>query len=280
MRISLNLATRPYADIGPALKRLRIAMAVLVVIGIGLGLGLRAFHQQAEEARKTEQQVQSEIDAINRERQGYQDLMHQPANDALLKQATALNQLIDEKTFSWTLAMEDLETVLPGGVQAISLDPARDSKTGIIALKLRVVGPRDRAVDLVENLEHSKHFLLPSIVGESMESAGGPGERLEPPSASNRVNFELQAQYNPDTTLDRKAQHKAEKPTADGERAGHSTAPTHARPSAPPPHAVQAPAAPGQKPKQSANNGPGLNKPNRPNLNPNSKPNHNPGGPR
>ena len=280
MRISVNLATRPYADIGPALKRLRIAMAVLVVIGIGLGLGLRAFHQQAEEARKTEQQVQSEIDAINRERQGYQDLMHQPANDALLKQATALNQLIDEKTFSWTLAMEDLETVLPGGVQAISLDPARDSKTGIIALKLRVVGPRDRAVDLVENLEHSKHFLLPSIVGESMESAGGPGERLEAPSASNRVNFELQAQYNPDTTLDRKAQKRAEKPTADGERAGHSTAPTHASHSAPPPHAAQAPAAPGPKPKQSANNGPGLNKPNRPNLNPNSKPNHNPGGPR
>jgi type IV pilus assembly protein PilN len=286
MRITLNLATRPYADIGPALKRLRIAMAVLVVIGIGLGLGLRAFHQQAEEARKTEQQVQSEIDAINRERQGYQDLMRQPANDALLKQATALNQLIDEKTFSWTLAMEDLETVLPGGVQAISLDPARDSKTGIIALKLRVVGPRDRAVDLVENLEHSKHFLLPSIVGESMESAGGPAEKLEAPSASNRVNFELQAQYNPDTTLDRKAQHKAEKPTADGERVGHSTAPTHASHSAPPPHAdhpvpphaVQAPATPGQKPKQSANNGHGLNKPNRPNLNPNSKPN--PGGPR
>jgi len=119
-----------------------------------------------------------------------------------------------------------------------------------------------------------------------MESAGGPAEKLEAPSASNRVNFELQAQYNPDTTLDRKAQKKDEKPTADGERVGHSTAPTHASHSAPPPHAdhpvpphaVQAPAAPGQKPRQSANNGRGLNKPNRPNSNPNSKPN--PGGPR
>ena len=280
MRITLNLATRPYADIGPSLKRLRIAMAVLVVIGIGLGLGLRSLHQQAEDARKTEQQVQSKIDAINRERQGYQDLMRQPANDALLKQAMALNQLFDEKTFSWTLAMEDLETVLPGGVQAISLDPARDSKTGIITLKLRVVGPRDRAVDLVENLEHSKHFLFPSIVGESMESAGGPAEKLEAPSASNRVNFELLAEYNPDMTLDRKAQKKDEKPTADGERAGLSTAPTHARPSAPPPHvdhpvpphAVQAPAAPGQKPMQPANSGPWQHKPNRQNSNP--------GGPR
>ena len=42
MRITLNLATRPYADIGPAIKRLRIAMAVLVVVGIGLGVGLHA----------------------------------------------------------------------------------------------------------------------------------------------------------------------------------------------------------------------------------------------
>ena len=41
-----------------------------------------------------------------------------------------LNQLFDEKTFSWTLAMEDLETVLPGGVQVATLDPTRDQKTG------------------------------------------------------------------------------------------------------------------------------------------------------
>jgi len=72
MKITLNLATRPYTDIGPALKRLRIAIAVLAVMAIGLGLGLRAVHQKADEARATEQRVQSKIDAINREREGYQ----------------------------------------------------------------------------------------------------------------------------------------------------------------------------------------------------------------
>jgi type IV pilus assembly protein PilN len=39
MKITLNLATRPYADQGPALKRLRIGMAVLAVILAWLGLG-------------------------------------------------------------------------------------------------------------------------------------------------------------------------------------------------------------------------------------------------
>jgi type IV pilus assembly protein PilN len=196
MRIAVNLATRPYADLGPAIKRLRIAMAVLVVVGLGLGLGLRAFHQKAEEARAREQSLDMQIAHVAQERQGYQDLMRQPDNAQLLTQAGALNQLFNEKTFSWTLAMEDLEAVLPGGVQVATIEPVRNTKTGIITLHLRVVGPRDRAVDLVRNLERSRLFLLPRIVGESSESSGGPGEKLEPVSASNRVNFDLLADYN------------------------------------------------------------------------------------
>jgi type IV pilus assembly protein PilN len=222
MKITLNLATRPYTDIGPALKRLRIAIAVLAVMAIGLGLGLRAVHQKADEARATEQRVQSKIDAINREREGYQEMMRQPANARLLKEVGMLNQLFDQKTFSWTLAMEDLENVVPGGVQVATLEPTSDEKTGRTTVKLRVVGPRDRADDLVQNLEHSKHFLLPGIVGESSEATGGQADRLEPVSASNRFTFELQAEYNPAATVERKAQKKLEekKPSAGGDGAG------------------------------------------------------------
>ncbi|MGA2834285.1 MAG: fimbrial assembly protein [Terracidiphilus sp.] len=218
MRITLNLATRPYTDIGPALKRLRIAMAVLALMAIGLWLGLRAVHQKADEARATEQRVQSKIDAINREREGYHQMMRQPANARLLTEVGMLNQLFEQKTFSWTLAMEDLENVVPGGVQVATLEPTSDEKTGRTTLKLRVVGPRDRADDLVQNLEHSKHFLLPGIVGESSEATatGGQADRLEPLNASNRFTFELQAVYNPAVTTERKAQKKPEgkKPSA------------------------------------------------------------------
>ncbi|MGA3009691.1 MAG: fimbrial assembly protein [Terracidiphilus sp.] len=218
MRITLNLATRPYTDIGPALRRLRIAMAVLAVMAIGLWLGLRAVHQKADEARRTEQLVQSKIDAVTREREGYQQMMRQPANARLLTEVGMLNQLFEEKTFSWTLAMEDLENVLPGGVQVATLEPTSDEKSGRTTLKLRVVGPRDRADDLVQNLEHSKHFLLPGIVGESSEATatGGQVDRLEPVSASNRFTFELQAEYNPTSPTERKTQKRLgdKKPSA------------------------------------------------------------------
>ncbi len=204
MRVQINLATRPFADLGPALKRLRIAMGVLALIAIALGLGLRAFHQKAEAARARDHSLDGQIARITQERQGYQAMMRKPENAEVLAQAEALNKLFDEKAFSWTLAMEDLETVLPGGVQVTSIEPNRD-KDGHITLHLRVLGPRDRAIELVSNLEHSRHFIEPRIVGESSESSGAPGERLEPVSASNRVNFDLLAEYNPVSANDHKA---------------------------------------------------------------------------
>jgi type IV pilus assembly protein PilN len=204
MRISLNLATRPFADFGPALKRLRIAMGILLLIAIGLVFGLRAFDKKAEAARARDHSLDGQIAQIAQERQSYKELMRQPANALLVQQAATLNRLFDEKSFSWTLAMEDLETVLPGGVQVSTLEPAR-AKDGHITLHLRVIGPRDRAVELVRNLEHSKRFLSPRIVGENTEAAGVPGERLEPVSASTKVDFELLAEYNPASPGERKA---------------------------------------------------------------------------
>ena len=196
MRVTLNLATRPFADLGPAIKRLRIGMGILALLAIALGLGLRALHQKAEEARAREHSLDGEIARVTQERQSYQALMQRPDNAQLLTQANDLNRLFDEKAFSWTLAMENLETVLPGGVMVSTIEPVRN-KDGHITLHLRVVGPRDRSVDLVRNLEHSRRFLEPRIVGENSETNSGPNQRLEPVSASNRFNFDLLAEYNP-----------------------------------------------------------------------------------
>ncbi|MGB8261666.1 MAG: fimbrial assembly protein [Terracidiphilus sp.] len=239
MRIRLNLATRPYADLGPALKALRIAMGVLILLCGLLWLGVRAFHQRAEEARARERTVDRKIAQIQRERQGYQDLMQQPENALVLKQATTLNALFDEKGFSWTLAMEDLETVLPGGVQATTLEPQRNPKDGHITLRLRVAGPRDRAVDLVRNLEHSRRFLLPRIVSEGAESAGGANaQQLEPVSATNRFSFDLLADYNPAPPGERRAEKKPQAGSVPAARPATRPAPAAVIPMGKPPARV------------------------------------------
>lgn len=238
MRVTLNLATRPFADLGPAIKRLRIAMGILALVSILLGFGLHAIHQKAEAARTSAHSLDTKIAAINLERKQYEDLMRQPDNAQLLEQAAVLNKIIDDKAFSWTLAMEDLETVLPGGVQVTSLEPARQ-KDGHITLTLRVSGPRDRAVDLVRNLEHSRRFLLPRIVGENAaDTSDRPGAmRLQPVSAADRVDFDVQAEYNPATPDERKATHKQSAKREPSEEvhklASHVAAPVRLAPAAP-----------------------------------------------
>jgi type IV pilus assembly protein PilN len=280
MRLTLNLATRPFADVGPAIKRLRIAMGVLALVSALLVVGLHFIHQKAEAARARDHSLDAKIQAIVNERKSYEGLMAQPDNAQLLKQAAVLNKIIDDKAFSWTLAMEDLETVLPGGVQVTSLEPARQ-KDGRIILNLRVVGPRNRAVDLVRNLEHSRRFLQPRIVGEdAAEGNDRPGQMLRPASAEDRVDFNVLAEYNPATPEERKANRKQPSKSENSEGPRRAQRSIHSQPLNPRPQGRPSFAAPVQppfpRPVPQDRVAPG----NRlPSLHPSSTPNQQPGGP-
>jgi type IV pilus assembly protein PilN len=224
MRIAINLATRPFTDLGPAMKRLRIAMGALAAVCLLLLLGLHALHQKAEAARAREHSLDGSLALITNERQGYEAMMRKPENAQFMSQVAMLNQLFDEKAFSWTLAMENLETVLPGGVQVTQIEPVR-AKNGQTTLHLRVLGPHDLAINLVRNLEHSKRFMSPRIVGENAESSGnGPNQRLEPVSTSNRFEFDLLAEYNPPTPEERAATRNARTRNAGTRNAGNGSA--------------------------------------------------------
>jgi type IV pilus assembly protein PilN len=232
MRVAVNLATRPFTDLGPAMKRLRIAMAVLVGVSLLLLLGLHLLHRKAEEARAREHSLDGSIARVNTEREGYTAMMQTPENASFMSQVTELNQLFDEKAFSWTLAMESLETVLPAGVQVTQIEPARN-KDGHITLHLRVLGPHDLADDLVRNLEHSHRFISPRVESENAETGGtGGNHQLEPVSTSNEFEFDLLADYVPPTPEERAAAEKA---------AAKTEAPATAAPGAPPPASRRVP---------------------------------------
>lgn len=258
MRISLNLATRPYADIRPTLKRLRIAMLALVLISGGAAFGLHLVHNQAEAARARAHSLDGEIASVSGERLGYIRMMQEPDNAKLLSQTRMLNGLFDEKAFSWTLTMESLETVLPGGVQVSTLEPAH-APDGHITLRMRVIGPRDKGIEFVRNLEHSQRFLTPRIVGETAENSNGPGQNMQPVSDTNRFSFDLVANYNPPSSDEVKAaggernagarsgekQHRGTTHPARGARPA-GTQPSRVRPEYKRPAPAQAKPNPGQ----------------------------------
>ena len=209
MQIQLNLASRPYTDHRPLIRQLRLGMAGMAVLLALLGLGMLHFHQSALRMEARREKLNSALERLQQQEQADRASMQLPQNARVLTQAEYLNHLFDEKSFSWTETMEDLETTLPAGVEVTAIEPVRD-KEGRLTLRLRVTGQRGPVVDLLRAMEQSPRFVHPRIVGENAASGNGPNG-LQPVNAPLLVNFDLLAEYSQATLAERKSEIAARK---------------------------------------------------------------------
>ncbi len=200
MKITLNLATRPYIELRPIYARLRLIMLVLAILALPMLLVLRVEQAKAREATARVDQLKHNIQLLQMQQRNAQALMQEPDNAGVLTQADFLNELFRRKAFSWTATMSDLETTLPSGVQVLSIDPVV-AADGHVTIRLRVSGARERAVEVVRNLEHSRHFLAPRLASEALANQGGTGASVrqvsETGGAATDVAFDILADYRP-----------------------------------------------------------------------------------
>jgi type IV pilus assembly protein PilN len=170
-------------------------MGVLAVLAVGLGFWLHSLNAQAKVAQAQMDALKAKTTQFQRERAVNEARMRQPQNMAVLERSQFLNAVFARKSFSWTAVMMDLERVLPVGVQVTSIDPST-TKEGDVNIRLRVSGDRDRAVQLVRNLETSQRFVAPRLAGEQAlaDTSHGTGA---PTVAPGGVVFEILSGYNP-----------------------------------------------------------------------------------
>jgi type IV pilus assembly protein PilN len=197
MRISVNLANRPFVELRPLFARLRLAMGLLAVLAVGLGFALHSLNAKARVAQSQMDALKGKTQEFQHERLVNEARMHQPQNMAVLERSQYLNAVFAQKSFSWTAVMMDLEKVLPTGVQVTSIEP-QITKEGDVTIRLRVSGDRERAVQLVRNLETSQRFLSPRLASEQAQTQEGnrnvnAGQMLAP----GGVQFEILSGYNP-----------------------------------------------------------------------------------
>jgi len=206
MRITINLATRPFIELRPLFARLRLAMGGLAILAILLGIGLHILYARAHDAQVRMDALKARTAAFEQERRSNESRMHQPQNMSVLERSQFLNELFARKSFSWTAVMMDLENVVPAGVQVTSIDP-QITPDGEVLIRLRVTGDRERAVQLVRNLETSRRFLAPRLSNEAAQTqnsggdlAGGPrgvAATAAPVAALGGVEFDILSGYNP-----------------------------------------------------------------------------------
>ncbi len=196
MRISVNLANRPFVELRPLFARLRLAMVVMAVLAIGLGFALHSLNAKAAVARARMDALKAETYKYQHERQVNEARMHQPQNMAVLERSQFLNSVFEWKSFSWTAVMMDLEKVLPTGVQVTSIEP-QITKEGDVNIRLRVSGDREQAVQLVRNLETSQRFLSPRLSSEQAQTQEANRSVNAPVTTPGAVQFEILSGYNP-----------------------------------------------------------------------------------
>jgi type IV pilus assembly protein PilN len=223
MKIAVNLASRPYIDLQSIYSRLQTWIVILALVGGALWYLYHNERTQAETARADVARVENHIRELEQQQRDYRKMMQQPKDAAILQQSEFLNSIFQHKAFSWTATMTDLETVLPTGVQVISIDPIV-APDGHVTIRLRVTGERDRALELVRNLEKSRHFVAPRVATETLATAQGSQGAVQSVSTSNNVNVDILADYRP---LPLKARDEEKKAVAEGDKGSGKTAHAH-----------------------------------------------------
>src|ERR1700761_5820477 len=142
MKITVNLATRPFVELRPFLLRLRWIMGALAGVSLALIVTTHVLQTKLDVAQAQMNGVEKRTNDAVLEKTANERRMKQPANAAVLDRAHFLNALFLRKSFSWTAVLMDLETVLPTGVQITAIEP-QVSADGEVVIRLRVAGDRD-----------------------------------------------------------------------------------------------------------------------------------------
>jgi type IV pilus assembly protein PilN len=179
MRLDINLATQPYEDAqefwrrwGAGLAGLGVVTLVLLVLA---GMGWYKAHRE----RTAMASIQQGIAALDARLVRSEAVLNRPDNRTLRERSTYLNNLFQQKAFSWTKVLEDLERVMPPRLHVVSIKPEINSDNKL-EIKLQVAGDsRERAQDLTRRMEDSQRFQQTRIVQESSGRAQTPGDEVQ-----------------------------------------------------------------------------------------------------
>jgi type IV pilus assembly protein PilN len=191
MKLNINLASQPYEDSrqfwtywGTGLGLLALLTLLLVFMAVN------GFIEGSRDRQQMEK-LKTQLAQVDREKVQAEAMLSQPQNRTVRDQSRFLNGLFERKAFSWTLAFEQLEQVMPAHLHVLSIHPGISADNNL-ELKLVVGGEtREQALDLVRKMESSKHFKQTRIDSEKFESP----DNLR--SNNDRVQFDINALYVP-----------------------------------------------------------------------------------
>ena len=187
MRLDLNLATQPYEDVREFLIKWGSAVGFALVASIVLVVMAVSGWRHSRDVDRDMASKRQDIARLKDDEKRAQALLNLPQNSGTRAQAALLNALFARKAFSWTQAFADFEKLMPARVRVVSIQPQLDPDNQLTIGLVVAADSRDKAIELLKNLEDSKHFQDARLLSESTDPEG------------KGTRFQLSAVYVPET---------------------------------------------------------------------------------
>jgi len=241
MRININLASQPYELARDYKRRMTLLIAGLAAVAVVLVAYILYQRVQSRTINRQLADLQQQMDALNHEESQARAILNRPANRAIADQSEFLNELFARKSMSWTHIFTVMEKIVPPELHVTSMKPEY-SKTGDLVLHVMVAtDSRDRAEELMRNMEKSSHFHQPQVLAETVVT------NTSEQGQSGAIQFDIAAVYVPG------APDAEESQTADN-ASGAATAPSQTSTVTPGSGAPRPPAMPGAPNARAASN--------------------------
>jgi hypothetical protein len=192
MKFRINLASEPYENARlfyVGWGSLLLALAVLTgALVFGAVSGWRNAHGLSDKIAAE----RANLDKLNRQEQQDIAILNKPENRDVRDKSQVLNGLIRSKEFSWTLIFSDLEHLMPTRLHVLSITPQLDQNNDIEVHMVVAGDSREKAIELIQNMEKSREFRHAQVVSETETRREQGGTQ-----AADTVQFEIIAQYVP-----------------------------------------------------------------------------------
>jgi hypothetical protein len=192
MKFRINLASEPYENARQFYLRWGSLLLALALLTAALVFGAVSGWRNAHSLSGKIAAEKANLDKLSRLEQQDIAILNKPENRDVRDKSLVLNGLIRSKEFSWTLIFSDLERLMPTRLHVLSIIPQLDLNNDI-EVHMTVAGDsREKAIELVQNMEKSREFRRAQVISETDTRREQPGTQ-----AGDTVQFEITAQYVP-----------------------------------------------------------------------------------
>jgi Tfp pilus assembly protein PilN len=204
MRLNINLASQKYTDARQFYLRWGAAVTVMLLLTVFLGIRARLTYTISKQSGRHIAELKEKIRNTEQQKASAEAVLNKPENHDVREQYSVWNNLLEQKSFSWTELFTDLEKIMPGRAYVISI-AASPPTNHRLKLAMAIAGEKyDDASELIKKMEGSEHFRFPVLVGQAPLSVGKgpplvqfaietfytPANRIQQPSSSAKEGMQ------------------------------------------------------------------------------------------